>query len=90
MSISTVRVKSSHPDHEQGFYVINESDFDKAKHELWVDKAAEAKRAEVIEANRAEALKVAQAIKAAQVNSAKPVLGISSGPGGSGRDDRNR
>ena len=31
----TVRVKSSHPDHEQGFYVINESDFDEAVHELW-------------------------------------------------------
>lgn len=35
MSCPVVRVKSSHPDHEQGFYVINESDFDAAKHELW-------------------------------------------------------
>jgi hypothetical protein len=30
-----IRIKSDHPDHEQGFFVINESDFDPKKHELW-------------------------------------------------------
>jgi hypothetical protein len=34
-TLPTVRVKSSHPDHVQGFYTINESDFDPKIHELW-------------------------------------------------------
>jgi hypothetical protein len=38
---ATVKVKSSHPEHEQGFFVINESDFDKAIHELWQEPVAE-------------------------------------------------
>ena len=87
MRVPTVRVKSSHPEHERGFYVINESDFDKAKHELWSDEGPgdeaarldaerEARRAEI---KREEAMKAAAAIKAAQVNSGKPVLGMSSG-----------
>ena len=43
-----VRVKSAHPEHEQGFFVINESDFDPSKHELWQEPVAkdEAKPAE--------------------------------------------
>lgn len=85
----TVRVKSSHPDHVQGFYVINESDFDKEKHELWVDEA-EAKRAEI---KHAESLKAAQAIKAAQNESFRPAAsgakpaqaGMSSSGSGSDR-----
>jgi hypothetical protein len=41
-TLPTVRVKSSHPDHVQGFYTINESDFDPKKHELWEeDKPAQ-------------------------------------------------
>lgn len=38
--MKTVRVKSSHPDHEQGFFVINEEDFDPKKHELWEEDQA--------------------------------------------------
>lgn len=34
MSIPTVRIKSSHPEHE-GYIIINESDFDKEVHEVW-------------------------------------------------------
>lgn len=86
----TVRVKSSHPDHEQGFYVINESDFDPKKHELWVDEA-EAERAEalsileVAEAKRAEA-------RAASIKAAQPVETKSAGPVvlATRRDDRKR
>ncbi len=66
MNIRTIRINSGHPDHEQGFYIINESDFDEKIHERWAEdadaeaiRAAEAKRAEVIEAKRAEALKAA-------------------------------
>lgn len=38
----TVRVKA---DNEQGFAVINAEDFDKERHERYVDEAAEAKAA---------------------------------------------
>jgi hypothetical protein len=100
MNIPTVRIKSSHPDHEQGFIVINESDFDKAVHEIWVDKETEyaklveAERAELerVEAKRAEALKASSATKAAQpaATSAKPAtLGLPPHVQ-PGRDDRNR
>jgi hypothetical protein len=65
MICPTVNVKSSHPDHVRGFYTINESDFDPKIHELWVDEAAEIKKA--------------AAAKAAQVNADKPRLGISAG-----------
>lgn len=40
-SLPAVRVKSDHPDHEQGYFVINESDFDPEKHELWEEPVAE-------------------------------------------------
>jgi hypothetical protein len=40
MNIPTVRIKSSHPQHD-GFVVINESDFDEAKHELWEEPKAD-------------------------------------------------
>ncbi len=39
-SLPAVRVKSDHPDHEQGFFVINESDFDPKIHELWQEPGA--------------------------------------------------
>jgi hypothetical protein len=40
--VATVKVRSSHPDHEQEFFVINEEDFDPKKHELWEeDKPAQ-------------------------------------------------
>lgn len=35
----TVKVKST--DHEQGFFVINEEDFDESKHELFVELTPE-------------------------------------------------
>jgi hypothetical protein len=34
--LPTVKVASDHPDHEQGYYVINESDFDATVHRLFV------------------------------------------------------
>jgi hypothetical protein len=33
--VPTVRVKSDHPEHDQGFVVINQSDFDQSIHQLW-------------------------------------------------------
>jgi len=39
-SLPAIRVKSSHPEHEQGYIIINESDFDEAKHELWQEPGA--------------------------------------------------
>jgi hypothetical protein len=76
MKVPTVRVKSSHPEDVQGFYLLNESDFDPKIHTLWVDEAEEARSAAI---KRDEAMKAAAAIKAAQVNAGKPVLGMSSG-----------
>jgi hypothetical protein len=38
----TVKVKSANPEHEQGFIVINESDFDAATQELFVEPDADA------------------------------------------------
>ena len=98
-SIPTVRIKSSHPEHVQGFIVINESDFDKEKHELWVDEAAaravdkreaftealKSSQQTAEQAKRAEYLRAAQAIKAAN-----PTV-LSLNPAAArGRDDRNR
>jgi hypothetical protein len=36
--IPTIKVKSDHPDHVQGFYIINAEDFDPDKHEFWEPK----------------------------------------------------
>jgi hypothetical protein len=64
-SLPAVRVKSNHPDHEQGFYVINESDFDEKVHELWEEPVAKDEaKADRAEAEPAEAAKpVARAEK---------------------------
>ena len=47
-AMPAIRVKSDHPEHEQGFIVINEEDFDPKIHELWEEPVpkSEAKPAE--------------------------------------------
>lgn len=56
----TVKVKS--PDHEQGFFVINEEDFDGSKHELFVELTPEQEEA-AVDKPAVEAAKAAKAKK---------------------------
>jgi hypothetical protein len=73
-TLPTVRVKSPHPEHVQGFYIINESDFDPNKHELWEEDNPDAGKAgqpsaaieHGAESERADAAKAAYAAKAAE------------------------
>lgn len=64
----TVKVKS--PDHEQGFFVINEEDFDESKHELFVELTPEQEQA-ALEQKEAEEKAAADKLAAEAAKAAK-------------------
>jgi hypothetical protein len=69
-SLPAVRVKSDHPDHDQGFFVINESDFDPEKHELWEEDQPDAGKAGQPNAAIEHGITVAEATEATEAKRA--------------------